>query len=127
MTISVFCVRTLRCAVTTAVFMASMLFVPAFAATPHAHGDMAAASGMVSTPAAGSLYRLKGEVVQLLDGRVVLNHQAVTALSWPAMTMPFQLATPDLVQGLTPGLQIEAQFALVENDSPRILQWQVAK
>ena len=127
MTISVFCVRTLRSATTSAVFMVSMLFAPAFAATSHAHGDMAAASGAASILAPVSLYSLKGEVVQLLDGRVVLNHQAVAALNWPAMTMPFQLATPELVQGLTPGLQIEAQFALVENDSPRILQWQVAK
>jgi|GEM_PF-467001 len=127
MTISAFYVRTLRSAVTLVLLMVSMLFAPAFAATPHAHGDMAATSEVASTPAAASLYSLKGEVVQLLDGRVVLNHQAVAALNWPAMTMPFQLATPELVQGLTPGLQIEAQFALVENDSPRILQWQVAK
>ena len=127
MTISAFCVRTLRSAVTLVLLMVSMLFAPAFAATPHAHGDMAATSAVASTPAAASLYNLKSEVVQLLDGRVVLNHQAVAALNWPAMTMPFQLATPELVQGLTPGLQIEAQFALVENDSPRILQWQVAK
>lgn len=125
MTISAFYVRTLRSAATSVVFMASMLFTPAFAATPHAHGDMATPSEVASTSA--SLYNLKGEVVQLLDGRVVLNHQAVAALNWPAMTMPFQLATPELVQGLTPGLQIEAQFALVENDSPRILRWQIAK
>lgn len=120
MTISTLCAPAMRRMATSAVLTVSMLIAPSFAATTHAHGDMA------STPAPVSLYRLKGEVVQLLDGRVVLNHQAVTALSWPAMTMPFQLATPELVQGLTPGLQIEAQFVLVENDSPRILQWQVA-
>lgn len=126
MTISTLCAPAMRRMATSAVLTVSMLIAPSFAATTHAHADMAAASAVASTPAPASLYSLKGEVVQLLDGRVVLNHQAVTALNWPAMTMPFQLATPELVQGLTPGLQIEAQFVLVENDSPRILQWQVA-
>ena len=78
-------------------------------------------------PSHPSAYTLRGEVVELQGDRVLLNHQAVAALNWPAMTMPFQLASAELAQGLTPGLQIEVQFAPVANDSPRILQWQAVK
>ncbi len=78
-------------------------------------------------PSHPSAYTLRGEVVELQGDRVLLNHQAVAALNWPAMTMPFQLASAELAQGLTPGLQIEAQFAPVTNDSPRILQWRAVK
>ena len=78
-------------------------------------------------PSHPSAYTLRGEVVELQGDRVLLNHQAVAALNWPAMTMPFQLASAKLAQGLTPGLQIEVQFAPVANDSPRILQWQAVK
>lgn len=72
-------------------------------------------------------YELRGQVVKLEGGRVVLTHEAIAALQWPAMTMPFQLAKPELAEGLTPGLQIVAQFEKVENDAPRILSWHAAK
>ena len=64
-----------------------------------------------------------GEVVKLEAGRVVLTHQAIAALNWPTMTMPFQLATPDLAEGLKPGLKLEAQFEPVNGDAPRIVSW----
>lgn len=69
-------------------------------------------------------FPLKGEVVKLEDGNVVLAHEAIAALNWPAMTMPFQLATPELAKGLKPGLKIEARFEKVEGDAPRIVSWQ---
>lgn len=72
-------------------------------------------------------HTLQGVVVQLQGELVVLSHQAVAALNWPAMTMPFQLANAEQAQGLTPGLHIEAQFVPVANDSPRILHWQAVK
>ena len=37
--------------------------------------------------------------------------------------MPFQLATPDLAEGLKPGLKLEAQFEPVNGDAPRIVSW----
>ena len=80
------------------------------------------------TPSASvASYTLQGVVVELQGELVVLNHQAVVALNWPAMTMPFQLANAEQAQGLTPGLHTEAQFVPVANDSPRILHWQAVK
>ena len=72
---------------------------------------------------AATRYTLHGEVVRLEAGRVVLSHQAIAALNWPAMTMPFQLATPGLAEGLKPGLKLEAQFEPVNGDAPRIVSW----
>lgn len=70
-------------------------------------------------------YAVAAEVVALEGNKVVLSHQAISALGWPAMTMPFVLATPELAKGLTPGLHIEATVAPVNNDSPRLLRWSV--
>jgi Cu/Ag efflux protein CusF len=119
--------RTLLGATSIGLFSLGLLSSPLLAASVHDQHAMTEMSMDVMAPAPVSTYTLTGKVVALQKGRVVLSHQAVAALSWPAMTMPFQLATPELVQGLTPGLQIEAQFALVENDSPRILHWQAVK
>lgn len=51
-------------------------------------------------------------VVQGLDARsgtVVISHEAVPALKWSAMTMPFKIS-PDLAQGLKAGQKIEFEF-----------------
>ena len=98
--------------------------------TASAQAEVTASHHQESASAAQSnlhSYTLRGEVVELQGDRVLLYHQAVGALNWPAMAMPFQLASAELAQGLTPGLQIEVQFAPVANDSPRILQWQGVK
>ena len=39
-----------------------------------------------------------------------LEHEAVPALKWPAMTMPFQLARPDLARGLKAGDAVRFRF-----------------
>lgn len=92
--------------------------LPLMAASSHEGMDM----GEHQAPAASG-YILHGEVVKLDAGRVVLSHQAIAALNWPAMTMPFQLASSALATGLKPGLKIEARFVPVEGDAPRIVSW----
>jgi len=96
--------------------------LPAMAAD-HQHDAM---NMQMASPAMSQIqtFPLKGEVVKLEDGKVVLAHEAIAALNWPAMTMPFQLATPELAKGLKPGLKIEARFEKVDGDSPRIVSWQ---
>lgn len=41
---------------------------------------------------------------------VMLSHEAIPALTWPAMSMEFELASPRLVKGLAPGTPIEFSF-----------------
>lgn len=43
-------------------------------------------------------------------GTVTLTHGDIPALQWPAMTMDFGLASPDLVAGLSPGTPIRFEF-----------------
>lgn len=49
-------------------------------------------------------------VVKAIDtnaGTVTLAHQAIPALRWPAMTMAFKVARPELLKGLSAGMQVK--------------------
>lgn len=100
--------------------LACVLLTPGVVAAAGMSGmDM---SAQPATPQAKG-YAVAAQVVALEGNKVVLSHQAIPALGWPAMTMPFVLATPGLAKGLTPGLKIEATVAPVANDSPQLLRW----
>jgi len=52
-------------------------------------------------------------VVKAIDtsrGTVTLQHQAIAAIGWPAMTMAFKVAAPDLLNAVKVGDQV--QFSL---------------
>lgn len=68
--------------------------------------------------------QVKAKVVSVQAQQVTLSHQAIPALGWPAMTMPFTLATPQLAEGLKPGLAILATIRPVDGDSPVVTGWQ---
>ncbi|MDZ7590472.1 MAG: efflux RND transporter periplasmic adaptor subunit [Rubrivivax sp.] len=63
-------------------------------------------------PVAGAAmeYPATGVVVELDPDSITLDHAPVPALKWPAMTMPFQWAKPELAQGLKPGDRVEFSF-----------------
>jgi Cu(I)/Ag(I) efflux system membrane fusion protein len=63
-------------------------------------------------PVAGAAmeYPATGVVVELDKDSITLDHAPVPALKWPAMTMPFQWARPELAQGLKPGDRVEFSF-----------------
>ena len=45
-------------------------------------------------------------VVKAIDparGTITLQHEAIAAIGWPAMTMTFKLASPDLLKGVKVG------------------------
>jgi len=44
------------------------------------------------------------------DGTVMISHEPVASLKWPAMTMGFALANPALVEKLKPGMPIAFEF-----------------
>ena len=59
------------------------------------------------TPSASvASYTLQGVVVELQGELVVLNHQAVVALNWPAMTMPFKVADKALLAKVKVGAKV---------------------
>lgn len=80
-------------------------------------GGAAGCSGMPS----GKLYPIRGEVVSVTAARneVVLHHEAIAGFM-QGMTMPFPVATRDLLDGIEPGDRVEgvllvegARYALV--------------
>ena len=79
-----------------------------------------ACAGCSSVPS-GKLYPIRGEVVSVTAARneVVLKHEAIAGFM-PAMTMPFPVASRELLDGVEPGDRIEgvllvegARYALV--------------
>ena len=52
-------------------------------------------------------------VVKAIDaskGTITLQHEAIAAIGWPAMTMPFKVALPELLQHVKVGDRV--QFTL---------------
>jgi membrane fusion protein, copper/silver efflux system len=64
-----------------------------------------------SAPApAASVHRATGVIVDVEPGSLTLEHGPVPALKWPAMTMPFKLASPALAKGLRKGQSVSFGF-----------------
>ena len=87
-----------------------------FRATPvDAQHHHHAAGGSTTTPApTPALNEADGKVVSIKDNEIVLSHGPVKSLSWPPMTMPFQLARPDMAAGLKPGDQVRFGFRQIQ-------------
>lgn len=66
----------------------------------------------VSTSAedAGQVYSADGDVTEVSAGLVTISHGPVEAIGWPAMTMGFRPASPDLLQGIAPGDPVSFEF-----------------
>ena len=59
---------------------------------------------------AGGTYSATGEVTDVSDGSVTINHQPVPALGWPAMTMTFKAPDSAMTAGLQTGAHVEFSF-----------------
>jgi Cu(I)/Ag(I) efflux system membrane fusion protein len=74
---------------------------------PAAHDDM-------NSPAT-TLHEATGKVESITDREVVLSHGPVKSLGWPAMTMAFKLAHPDMARALKPGDTVHFEFRPAED------------
>ena len=84
------------------------LLAAALALTPAAY---AAAQDQPAAPAAAHAPRTaQGTgVITEIDAKeqsITLKHDPIPALGWPTMTMPFRVASPDLLKGLKVGQKI---------------------
>lgn len=85
---------------------------PASAGPAGASGSASSAPAAAS-PAAGAAageFAANGRVVEVDARSITLEHEPVPALKWPAMTMPFQLAGPQLARGLKAGDAVRFRF-----------------
>jgi len=55
-------------------------------------------------------YRTTGTIQGIAAGGVTLQHQAVPALEWPAMTMSFRLADAAMLRGFKKGDEVTFSF-----------------
>lgn len=73
-----------------------------------------AASGTTAAPvlpqAASGEFSTRGRVVEVDGASITLEHEPVPALKWPAMTMPFQLAQPQLAGRVKAGDAVRFRF-----------------
>jgi Cu(I)/Ag(I) efflux system membrane fusion protein len=62
-----------------------------------------------------TLHEATGKIESVNDREVVLSHGPVKSLGWPARTMPFKLAHPDMARALKPGDTVHFQFRRAED------------
>ena len=81
-----------------------------------AAADMGMHDGMSMQPQTDSQkpaqeYRARGKVVAIQKSHgITLAHEPIPALKWPAMTMEFGVASPDVVKGSAPGDNVAFRF-----------------
>ncbi len=102
--------------------LSSLLVVSAQAAETMSH-DMSQMQGVTMSATQQKTYPLNGRVVVVdtANLQVTLEHDAVTELKWPAMTMPFKVADAKLLESLQPGQSIMAMFTTNEGEAPTIV------
>ena len=67
-------------------------------------------------------------VVKAVDakaGTVTIAHEPIGALGWPAMTMPFKVASPALLDKVAAGRKV--QFTLMSASDPKIVSLKVVE
>ena len=72
---------------------------------PPAPASETSMAPMTAAPSASGPVAGVGTVVAVdaAAGTVTLNHEAINAISWPAMQMQFQAADPTILQGVSAG------------------------
>ena len=68
------------------------------------------APGEIKTPAKSVSHRTRGRIESVDKDTLMLEHEPVASLNWPAMSMEFKLATPALLAGLKPGATVDFEF-----------------
>jgi len=95
-----------------------------------ADASMGSMQGMqMSETAVVKTFPLHG-VIKAIDAtalQLTLQHNAVQALNWPAMTMPFQVKDAALLKGLKTGQTIDAQFTTEDGQAPTIVSLKTSK
>lgn len=72
--------------------------------------DMHKGMDMGDKKNAGQEYSAEGKVTAVKDSGITLAHEPVPALKWPAMSMEFGLASPNVAKGVKPGDAVSIQF-----------------
>jgi Cu(I)/Ag(I) efflux system membrane fusion protein len=99
--------------------------VPAQAAASTPDGQSTGKAMSSSTPSAANLpvYEGHGRITELSADSVELKHEAIPALKWGPMTMPFALSSSSVAKSLKVGDEVRFRFT-VGDDGPLIQSMQ---
>lgn len=78
-------------------------------------------SSMPAHQAAARTHEATGKIVDIKQDSITLSHGPVASAGWPAMTMSFGLASPELTAGLSKGDTV--QFRFTEKDGKHIVTY----
>ncbi|HEY1090507.1 MAG TPA: efflux RND transporter periplasmic adaptor subunit [Burkholderiaceae bacterium] len=62
------------------------------------------------------VYSARGSITEIGDQQLMLSHEPIAALRWPAMTMGFKLDKPTLAAGLKTGQLVQFGFSKRDGD-----------
>ncbi len=71
-------------------------------------------------PAAAPRHEASGKVEEIGNDELTLSHEAIPALKWPAMTMPFKRPPQGLPRGLAVGDMVRFEFYVAEDGSAQL-------
>ena len=89
-------------------FTGTLMLASSFAMAQAMVPNMAGMPGMAHDTKAAEAHGVG--VVKAIDttqGTITLQHQAIPSIDWPAMTMPFKVASPDLLKDAKVGDKVQ--------------------
>ncbi|WP_027484254.1 copper-binding protein [Rhodanobacter sp. OR87] len=105
----------------TLTIVAALFTAPVFANPQQMDPNMPGMAGMhEATPA-----DVQGvgvvKAVDTVKGIITLQHEAIAAIGWPAMTMPFKVAAPELLTRVKLGDKVQFTFRQAGNTVTSII------
>ncbi|WOB10846.1 efflux RND transporter periplasmic adaptor subunit [Piscinibacter gummiphilus] len=82
--------------------------------------DSEASMRGVAPLAAAATHEGKGRVIEVSDKEITLDHDPIASMKWPAMQMPFKLASPALARRVKAGDAV--QFGFTQSGDDYVIQ-----
>ena len=85
-------------------------------ATPPAQSANETVEAGAGAPEAGKVHSGDGDITAVAENKVTISHGPIPGIGWPAMTMPFSVGSPEMLQGLNIGDKVTFQFKEAGSD-----------
>ena len=63
-----------------------------------------------------NVHTTTGKVSEVSGNSIVIDHEAIVSLGWPAMAMTFKAPDSTAISALTPGIEVKFSFRQEGND-----------
>ncbi|CAM5479045.1 copper-binding protein [Rhodanobacter lindaniclasticus] len=89
---------------------AALITAPVFASPQQMDPNMPGMAGMHEAAPADVQGVGVVKAVDTAKNTITLQHEAIAAIGWPAMTMPFKVASPELLKHVKVGDKVQFTF-----------------